>query len=436
MIRMETDVVLRYCEPLDLFVKIRIFTKTEVGELLKCQPIPNRKGYQDLILNACLIDYNGALFPGIRRVQDLNERCRVEESLYQLCIEANPALDIRQVAIPAVAAPSSELHLLEDRTPARRRDYRRLEGMEEAIGERVIGQAPAVHAVCRAVKKAMTGLRDPERPIGCFLMVGQTGVGKTELAKALTRYLYHNDLSHLIRVDCSEYALPHEYAKLIGSPPGYIGHQEGGYLTEAVRRQGTAVVLFDEIEKADTKVHDLLLQVLDEGFLTDNKGGRVEFREAILLLTSNLGVNEVEELRNRVGFDAGRRQAPDRETLLRETVSGLKKEFKPEFVNRLDEVVLFNPLGLPECVEIVRVFLTDVIRHAQTVPLEVTYTPQVLQHLAEQGFEPEYGARELRRTVEETVEVPLSEMLIDGRLHEGDRIQLRVAKDRLVFHNN
>ena len=436
MIRMETDVVLRYCEALDLFVKVRVFTKAEVSELLRCQAIPNRKGYQDLVINACLIDSNGVLTPRLRAADELAERCRLEEALYRLCVEVNPALDIRQVTIPAPSAAPCELHLLEEKAPARRRDYRRLERMEEAIGERVIGQADAVRSVCRAVKKAMTGLRDPERPAGCFLFVGQTGVGKTELAKALTRYLYQGDLAHLIRVDCSEYALPHEYAKLIGSPPGYIGHQEGGFLTEAVRRQGAAVVLFDEIEKADDKVHDLLLQILDEGFLTDNRGGRVEFRDAILLLTSNLGVDEVEGLRNRAGFDTGKRRTPERAEILRETTEAMKKSFKPEFVNRLDDVVLFNPLGLPECAEIVRLFLGDVIRHAQSVPIELTYSPPVLYHLAEAGYRPEYGAREIRRTVEEQVETPLAEMLVDGRLGEGDRIQLRLAKDRIVFHAN
>ncbi|HTF58143.1 MAG TPA: AAA family ATPase, partial [Planctomycetota bacterium] len=251
--------------------------------------------------------------------------------------------------------------------------------------------------------------------------------------KAITRIMT-GDTTGMVRVDCSEYALPHEYAKLIGAPPGYIGHDQGGLLDE-VSRRGKTVVLFDEIEKSDSKVHDIVLQAMDEGFVTDAKGRRIPFGETVMVFTSNVGADEVAALKNRMGFRAGQREL-SREELFDETVTSLKSRFRPEFLNRLSEVVLFNALGMGECVKIVGRLLEEVQRHAASVPIELEFSDAVPPLLAERGFRPEYGARELRRTVERDVEGPLADMLVDGVVRQGDRVRVRVSRDQLSFHRN
>ncbi|MBI5366818.1 MAG: ATP-dependent Clp protease ATP-binding subunit [Planctomycetes bacterium] len=437
MIRMEPNIVLRYCEGIDEFVKVRVFTNEEIAELLHVKKIPSKRSYQQLVVNACIVGYNDLVAPKIAVIESLERRMGAEERVYQVCIEANPNLDISQVALPVPGEERAELHLF-DNVPALAapaRDHTRLQGLEGELGRRVIGQEEAIQTVSRVVRKALLGLRNAERPIGTFFFVGQTGVGKTELAKALTQALY-DDRSKLIRIDCSEYSMPHEYAKLIGAPPGYIGHKEGGYLTESLRKRGSGVVLFDEIEKADSKVHDLLLQVLDEGTLTDSKGNRVPFNDTVIIMTSNVGVEQVDSYRNRSGFDVGKRQKLEREDLLRETVTALKQEFRPEFINRLDEVVLFDALELDDCLRIVDNLLAEVQTHAERVKLTLEFTGPVRRFLAEKGYSREYGARELRRTVEDQVEGPLSEEILSGHIKEGSAVKVSVRGGRLAFHGN
>jgi ATP-dependent Clp protease ATP-binding subunit ClpC len=419
MFRMEPNVVLKYFDPLDAFVPVRRFTAEEISRLLKSAHLADRRSYVGLVVNAC--------------VQGLDLRhLEHADALYDLCVEVNPGLDIHRVAIEAGGTSRSELHLLEQSPAAVPRDFRRLQDLEASLLRHVVGQDAAVASVSRAVRKAMTGLRDPRRPIAAFFFVGQTGVGKTELAKALTLHLFQ-DPARLMRVDGSEYALPHEYAKLIGAPPGYVGHDHPGLLAEVAHREGPITVLFDEIEKSDPKVHNLMLQIMDEGFLTDNKGARLSFADTILIFTSNVGAEEGEALKHRIGF---RKQGPAREELLEEVSRCLKTSFRPEFVNRLTELVFFNPLTLDECVRIAERFLEEVGRHAAGVPLSLRFEEEVPRWLAERGFSPEYGARELRRTVEREVEGALSDLLVEGTLHEGDRVRIRVRKDRLVFSRN
>jgi ATP-dependent Clp protease ATP-binding subunit ClpC len=433
MIRMQTNLVLRYFEPLDVFLKIRIFTPEEARKLVETSNITNRRSYQDLVINACVVNYSETVLsklPG-----DVNERLQIEQQAYRLCVEVNPHLDINVISIPA-PAQTSHLHLLEPRaTPIIQRDYTRFKNMEQELAKRIVGQERAIRAVSRAVKKALIGLRDPFKPMGTFFFIGQTGVGKTELAKVLTRYLYQ-DLSRMVRIDCSEYAMPHEYAKLIGAPPGYIGHSEGGILTDAIAHQGAAVVLFDEIEKSDPKVHDLLLQVMDEGFITNNKGQKIGFHNVLIILTSNIGTERLDRFRNRIGFDPKQRQKLDERLFISELTSALKMEFKPEFINRITEIVFFNPITLNECKKIVMIFLEDVRLNAKGLQIELKFSEKVAPFLAEKGYKPEYGARELKRTVEKEVEDPLSDMLIEGKIREGDRIRICLRKDRLSFHRN
>jgi ATP-dependent Clp protease ATP-binding subunit ClpC len=419
MPHLEPGVVLKYFEPLDHFVKIRRFSPEEIGRLLSTAKISDRRGYIGLVVNACVLDLSPRLL----------ER---EDALYEVCVDVNPALDIRKVTI-AAGAEHREIHLLEaPASAAPPRDFRRLRDMEDVLREKVVGQEPAIACVSRALKKAMTGLRDPERPIAALFFVGQTGVGKTELAKALTLCLFR-DPARMLRVDCSEYALPHEYAKLIGAPPGYVGHDHPGVLNGVARSSEPMTVLFDEIEKSDGKVRDLLLQAMDEGFVTDNRGGRLPFGHTVLIFTSNVGCEEAEALKHRIGFAP---EGAERAELVEEFSRAVKANFRPEFVNRLTEVVFFNPIGLPECEKIARKFLEEVRRHAENVPLDVRYDERVPRWLAERSFRPEYGARELRRTVEKEVEGALSDMLVEGRLDSGDTVTIKVSRDRLRFHRN
>lgn len=433
MYRLETGVVRKYFEPLDLFLKVRIFTAEEICRLLQASTITNKKSYMDLVINACIVNYNDEVLPRIREKGQLS--VAIDEALYQLAIDVNPGLDIRKITIPAQESEKSELHLLDRGSPLPL-GTEKLAHLEAELKRRIVGQDSAIESVVRAIKKAVVGLRDPQKPIATFFFVGQTGVGKTELAKALTLYLYGSP-SKMIRIDCSEYALPHEYAKLLGSPPGYVGFDEGGVLADRVAHAGDSfVVLFDEIEKSDHRVHDLLLQVMDEGLVTDNKGRPLEFRNAIIVLTSNVGAEEIERARNRIGFDIGRRQTLDRKTLLYETLSALKTRFRPEFINRITEIVLFQPVGLAECEKIVMIFLEEVRRHAQAIPLMIDFAPRVPRFIAERGYKPEFGARELKRTVEREVESPLSELLLEERIRRGDRVFIDIRRDELVFKKN
>jgi len=433
MNRMEPNAVLKYFEPIDAFVKIRIFTAPEAARLLQDTRIANRRAFVDLVVNACVVNYTETVLSRVRPDADVPERIGLEERLYALCVEANPGLDLRAVSIPVSDSPQPELHLLNHVAPSARKSLESLRTIGDQLASRIVGQPQAVASVSRALKKALSGLRDPERPIAAFFFVGQTGVGKTELAKAITRIMT-GDTTGMVRVDCSEYALPHEYAKLIGAPPGYIGHDQGGLLDE-VSRRGKTVVLFDEIEKSDSKVHDIVLQAMDEGFVTDAKGRRIPFGETVMVFTSNVGADEVAALKNRMGFRAGQREL-SREELFDETVTSLKSRFRPEFLNRLSEVVLFNALGMGECVKIVGRLLEEVQRHAASVPIELEFSDAVPPLLAERGFRPEYGARELRRTVERDVEGPLADMLVDGVVRQGDRVRVRVSRDQLSFHRN
>ncbi|MCE9582295.1 MAG: AAA family ATPase [Planctomycetes bacterium] len=432
MIRMEPNVVLRFSPLLDEFVKIRSFAASEIGELLHFARVPDRNAYRGLVVTACIVGYPvlaGAAsdrLPGGRRALD--------EELYALCVQVNAGLDITQVVLPATSEQKVGLHLLKAPEPEMADAAGKVAHLEERLAERVIGQRDAVHAVSQVVRRAAAGLRDTTRPMGTFFFIGQTGVGKTELAKALTDLVFE-DRSRLVRIDCSEYGLPHEYAKLIGAPPGYIGHSEGGFLTEEMKKKGKAVVLFDEIEKADPKVHNLLLQVLDEGVMTDSHGTRISFADAIIILTSNVGVEEVRQARDRIGFDGAKHAALDREALFGCTVDALKREFRPEFLNRIDEVVLFNPLALADCVHIVERFLGEIVQHATRADLRLTWTQNVPKFLAEAGFSPEYGARELRRTVQDLVENPLADRILDGDFHRGDEVQVVVKRGQIAFRN-
>ncbi len=305
----------------------------------------------------------------------------------------------------------------------------RLLRMEDEIHVSVIGQDEAIHAVSRAIRRSRAGLKDPNRPIGSFIFSGPTGVGKTELARALARFLF-NDPAALIRVDMSEYMEKFSVSRLIGAPPGYVGYEDSGTLTKAVRRKPYSVVLLDEIEKAHPDVFNILLQVLDEGHLTDNYGRVIDFKNTVVIMTSNVGARDIMKGKS-LGFHGGdSKQTFEKMT---ETVKEeIGKVFNPEFLNRLDDVIVFHPLDREHIAKIVRVLLKDVMRR---VGDDVKLTEGALDFLVDHGFDPSYGARPLRRAIQRYVEDPLSERILGGEFTTGDEIEVDVGpeKDKLVF---
>ena len=288
--------------------------------------------------------------------------------------------------------------------------------MEDELGKRVIGQAEAVRAVSDAVRRTRAGVSDPDRPTGSFLFLGPTGVGKTELAKALAAFLFDDERA-MIRIDMSEYGEKHSVARLVGAPPGYVGYDQGGQLTEAVRRRPYSVVLLDEVEKAHPDVFDVLLQVLDDGRLTDGQGRTVDFRNAILVLTSNLGSTA---LTDPSLDDAGRRER---------VMEVVKRSFKPEFLNRLDDVVVFHALSTEELTSIVDIQVQRLAARLAGRRLSLEVSDAAKEWLALQGFDPVYGARPLRRLVQSAIGDQLARELLGGEVREGDTVRVDLDKD-------
>ncbi len=306
----------------------------------------------------------------------------------------------------------------------------RLMHMEDILHQRVIGQQEAVTAVAKAVRRARAGLKDPKRPIGSFIFLGPTGVGKTELSKALGEALF-GDEDALIRVDMSEYMEKHSVSKLVGSPPGYVGFDEGGQLTEKVRRKPYSVILLDEVEKAHPDVFNILLQIMDDGRLTDSKGRVVDFRNTVVIMTSNIGAQSAQRNTN-LGFGGGSStQSYDRmkERMLEE----LKKTFRPEFLNRLDEIIVFHPLEQEHTRKIVDLMLDRVIARLTEKDIKIEVSEAARDYLAKEGFDPQYGARPLRRAIQRMVEDSLSEEILSGHIKLGDSVRADIAEDKLVF---
>ena len=303
-----------------------------------------------------------------------------------------------------------------------------LDGLLKA---RVIGQDDAVESVARAIRRGRMGLKDPKRPVGSFIFMGPTGIGKTELAKALAEVMF-GDSTAMIRLDMSEYMEKHSVSKLIGSPPGYVGFEEGGQLTEKIRRKPYSVVLFDEIEKAHPDVFNILLQVLEDGVLTDSQGRHVDFRNTIIILTSNVGAGELAASKS-LGFTADNAKQNDRESQKERMMSALKGTFRPEFLNRIDDIIIFNSLREEDIEAIATLMLEDVVRRICDIGIRITFLPSVAKLLAKEGFDPAYGARPLRRAVVRLVEDAFSTEMLEGRIHAGDVVVADVADGKIVY---
>ena len=307
----------------------------------------------------------------------------------------------------------------------------KLLNLEEILHRRVVGQEEAVQSVAKAIRRARAGLKDPNRPIGSFIFLGPTGVGKTELSKALAEAVF-GDEQAMIRLDMSEYMEKHAVAKLIGSPPGYVGFEDGGQLTEKVRRQPYSVILFDEIEKAHPDVFNILLQMLDDGRLTDSKGKTVDFKNCIIIMTSNIGTG-LEEKRNKIGFgddSSGEEQHTD---MKEQMLEALKRSFRPEFLNRIDDIIVFHKLDEANTLAIARLMLNSIRKRLEERDIHLDYTEDAVELLAKQGFDPEYGARPLRRILQQTVEDRLSEEILEGTVHFGDAITAYAEDGHIQF---
>ena len=375
--------------------------KKQIDELRVASERALREG--DLV-KASEINYGE--IPALEK--ELEEAAQPENQLPSMVSEEVGPNDVAEVVSNWTGIPVGRL--LQGETE-------KLLSMESRIGARLVGQSPAVRAVSDAVRRSRAGISDPNRPTGSFLFLGPTGVGKTELAKALAEFLFDDERA-MIRIDMSEYSEKHSVARLVGAPPGYIGYEEGGQLTEAVRRRPYSVVLLDEVEKAHTEVFDILLQVLDDGRLTDGQGRTVDFRNTLLILTSNLGSQFLAD------------QTLDADTKRNAVMGVVRGAFKPEFLNRLDEVVLFDALGTEELAKIVEINLARLNKRLADRRFTVEATPAAKEWLALTGFDPVFGARPLRRLIQTTIEDQLAQRVLAGEVHEGDTITFDADESR------
>ncbi len=312
-------------------------------------------------------------------------------------------------------------------------EMQRLVSMGEHLAGRVIGQAEAVGKVVKSIQRSRAGLKDPNKPIGVFMFVGPTGVGKTHLTKELSKWMFDRP-DALIRIDMSEYSEKHNVSRMIGSPPGYVGYNEGGQLTEAVRRQPYAVVLFDEIEKAHPDVFNIMLQIFDDGQLTDGNGRKVDFRNTVIIMTSNVGSRTVVTKRPAVGYDTSRKEESEAAETTSHYRSALDQTFAPEFINRIDDIVVFNTLTPADVERIVDLELANLADRARKLGYKLKASAKARKQLASMGYEPRYGVRSLKRTILDHIEEPLAQMIVSGQLSVGDTVNIGVANEQIALN--
>ncbi|MFH0176069.1 ATP-dependent Clp protease ATP-binding subunit [Streptomyces cacaoi] len=356
-----------------------------------------------------------------QRIADASGEVTSDEGRHlEVTAEAIAEVVSRQTGIPVASLTQEEKD--------------RLLALEEHLHERVVGQEEAVRVVADAVLRSRAGLASPDRPIGSFLFLGPTGVGKTELARALAEALFGSE-ERMVRLDMSEYQERHTVSRLVGAPPGYVGHEEAGQLTETVRRHPYSLLLLDEVEKAHPDVFNILLQVLDDGRLTDSQGRTVDFTNTVIVMTSNLGSEAITRRGAGIGFGAGGADA-DEEARREQILRPLREHFRPEFLNRIDEIVVFRQLTGEQLRRITDLLLERTRRLVQAQGITAEFTDAAVDWLAERGYQPEYGARPLRRTIQREVDNQLSRLLLDGRVEEGDRVTVEVEDGRLAFRTN
>ncbi|PLX18216.1 MAG: hypothetical protein C0601_05290 [Candidatus Muiribacterium halophilum] len=425
-------VKIKFCESLDRFVQIREFTEDEINKIFKNINITDKKSYKRLIISTAIVNYLEEIAPLVFGNNNYSLFGEItEQELYNLCIQVNPSLDIKNVTITMEREEDESIKALDSESTGDKEEEEdithRLINMEKHLRKRIVGQEEAISVVSLAIRKAHVGLKNPQKPIGSFMFAGPTGVGKTELAKALAEFLF-GDEREIIRIDCSEYSMSHEYAKLIGAPPGYIGHKEGGFLTEAVKAKPRSVVLFDELEKAHRKMHNVLLQILDDGILTDNHGEKVIFKDCVIIMTTNVGVEEFQKIEKLIGFGSEAVQK-DLNVRKRETSKALEKSFPPEFLNRIDEMVTFRPLTKVDNMDIFDIMIAEVLDRLDKLGMDLVITQEVKEYIVDNGSNEKYGARPLKRAIKNYIENPLSGCILNKDFVKGDKINTSVVYD-------
>jgi ATP-dependent Clp protease ATP-binding subunit ClpB len=381
-------------------------------EKLESTKVEEQKAQREGDLNRAAELRYGTLTQLQKDLEEANRKLAELQKDQKMLKEEVDAEDVAEVVAKWTGIPVSKM--LEG-------EIQKLLKMEDRLKLRVIGQDDAIHAVANAVRRARAGLQDQNRPIGSFIFLGPTGVGKTELCRALAEFLF-DDEQAMVRLDMSEFMEKHSVSRLIGAPPGYVGYEEGGYLTEAVRRRPYSVILFDEIEKAHPDVFNALLQILEDGRMTDGQGRTVDFKNTVIIMTSNLGSQYILEL-----------GAKDRKEMERRVNAALREAFKPEFLNRVDETILFNNLGREEIKSIVEIQLKRLRRNlaARKMALEITERAKTV--IADSGFDPVYGARPLKRTIQRLIQDPLAVKILAGEFKEGDRVKVDSQGGELIF---
>ena len=316
-------------------------------------------------------------------------------------------------------------------TQLTKEESERLLNMEQILHERIVGQDKAVSAVARAIRRGRVGIKNPNRPLGSFIFLGPTGVGKTELCKSLAEAMFGSE-DAIIKLDMSEYMEKHTVSKLIGSPPGYVGFDEGGQLTEKIRRKPYSVVLFDEIEKAHPDVFNILLQILEDGVLTDSKGRKVSFKNAIIIMTSNVGAAKIISSKSALGFGGDDNDA--NKSIEDLVMEDLKKTFKPEFLNRIDDIIVFNRLEKDDIKEIAARMLKTLTKRLAEMDIKLEFTDAAICAIADAGFDNVYGARPLRRAIQRKIEDPLSELMLQKKVSDGDKCTVDFKDDKFTFN--
>jgi ATP-dependent Clp protease ATP-binding subunit ClpC len=402
----ESRFIHKYFEPADRFLRVRI--QDSLDPRFHVAEGIDGEAYRRMVVEAC-IEGMGELEAEFAGEEGESDE-RLLDRLFGLALAVNPELDIHQISLRESSEVAREAPAKQDkRGGERRRIRRRARGIEDRLARRIVGQKRAIAAVGRAVRHAAAGLSGDRGPLARLLFVGPTGSGKTEMARALAEEL---DAGPLVRIDCAGLAQGHEYAKLVGAPPGYVGHEDGGLLTEAVRKRPDSVVLFDEVEKAHPHLHHLLLGLLEEGELTDGRGRRVDFRRAVVLFTSNAGVRQLERAANTVGFQ--RRRPPAREAAEAIARGALEEAFRPEFLARLDEVLLFDELEERELVKIAQLEVGRLAVRVRRRGGRISFSSAVPRWLARAGAEEREGARGILHVLRREIEAPLAELLLSG----------------------
>lgn len=427
LIMQNSALVYKYYDLIDGFIRIRVMNPEDSlpGLELENGLTPSRRDYRSYIIKNCVLDLDTEVMPKVHAVYP-EDTLAAEDLLYQICIDVNPGLEIHSVALPAEEQENNSEAENEEKEFQTKSEL-----LQKNVLKNLIGQDEAVNKICRTIRKAACGLSDPKRPIGTFMLVGRTGTGKTELAKILSSELFNQNA--LVRIDCSEYAMAHETAKLIGAPPGYIGHADGGTLTNAIIENQRSVILFDEIEKGHEKLHNMLLQILDDGRLTDSKGTTVDFSKSLILMTSNVGAADYAMASSRLGFGQNQNLSEfDFEDI---TKSALREKFKPELLNRLDGILTFKSLSLEDCQKIANIQLGHLHKRITNAGVEISWNKHLCRFIAEKGYNQEYGAREIRRAIAHWVEEPLSSLILDGKIKPEEHIKLSARKGNVHFES-